>query len=323
MKTRTKIWLGILLVLAIVALTGWYLQRHALPVLQPAGQIGIKERNLMAFTAAASLLVVTPVFILMGVFAWKYRERPRADSAATLGAGGLLVPGKAKRPPQYHPDEEGNWKLETVWWLIPTAMMVVISAITWRSSYALDPFKQLASSQKPLHVQVVAMDWKWLFIYPDQKVASVNYAPIPAGRPVTFDITSDTVMSSFWVPSLGGQMYAMPGMDTQLNLQAAKAGTYNGSSANIGGKGFADMKFQVAAMDAAHFNDWARSIQQSSSAVPQLDTAHYTKLAEPGTTVGINRFKLANTGLYDTIVMKYMMPTGDGKGNGNVTGATE
>jgi cytochrome o ubiquinol oxidase subunit 2 len=302
MKTRTKVWLGILLSLAVVAVTGWYIGKYPMPVIHPAGQIGTKERNLMAFTAAASLAVVTPVFILMGVFAWKYREG-------------------AKKPAKYHPDEEGNWKLEAVWWLIPTALMVVISTITWRSSYALDPFRPLSSSQKTLHVQVVAMDWKWLFIYPDQKVASVNVAPIPVNTPVEFDITSDTVMSSFWVPSLGGQMYAMPGMSTKLNLEAAKSGTYNGSSANIAGKGFADMKFQVLADDNDGFNSWIHGMQHRTTT--RLDADAYAKLAKPGMQARATYYSSVDSQLYDTIVMKYMMPMGDGGENVGVTGITK
>jgi cytochrome o ubiquinol oxidase subunit 2 len=314
MKIRTKVWLGILLGLAIVAGTGWYIGRYPMPVIHPAGQIGIKERNLIAFTAAASLAVVTPVFILLGTFAWKYRERPGENVAKGQNA-------QSRRAPKYHPDEEGNWKLETVWWLIPTAMMVVISVITWRSSYALDPFKTLASSQKPLHVQVVAMDWKWLFIYPDQKVASVNYAPIPVDRPVTFDITSDTVMSSFWVPALGGQMYAMPGMDTQLNLQATKTGTFNGSNANIGGKGFADMRFQVSASNEDEFESWIAGMQHATTT--KLDVASYAKLAKPGIQTKATYYSSVEPRLYDTIIMKYMMPTGSGEGDVSVTGTTE
>lgn len=288
MRKHTKLLLGFAILTAIVAAASWYLGRHPIPVLQPAGIIGHKERNLMVFCAVLSLAVVIPVFGMLGYIAWHYREGNK----------------KAK----YSPNQDGNHLAEIIWWVVPTLMMVVISTVTWRSSYALDPYKSLSSTQKSLHIQVVAMDWKWLFIYPDHKVASVNEAAIPIGTPVDFEITSDTVMSSFWAPQLGGQMYAMPGMSTHLNLEAAREGDYRGVAANISGKGFSDMKFVLKAVPNDKFASWVTHAQRSS----KLTQDAYDTLAKPGTVAKPAYYNLPEDGLYDTIMMKYMMPMHEG-----------
>lgn len=292
MKKHGAIWSGVLALAAIIAATGWYLHRHAIPVLQPAGEIGTKERSLIIFCAALSITIVVPVFSMLIFFAWKYREsNTKAD---------------------YKPDQDGNWKAETLWWAFPGILLAIISVITWRSSYALDPFKPLNSNKKTLHIQVVAMDWKWLFIYPDQHIARVNVVDIPVGTPVEFDITSDTVMTSFWAPQLGGQMYAMPGMVTKLNLVADKAGDYNGVAANISGKGFADMKFTVHALPPEIYGHWVDIMHH----IPKnhLTAAEYAKLAKPGVITNTSErdsgYSTIDPNLYDTIVMKYMMPIG-------------
>lgn len=289
MKKQIKIWMGILLGLAIIMLTGWYLDHHLVAVLQPAGEIGHKERNLIIFCALISVVVVVPVFSMLGFFAWKYREdKPRG---------------------RYNPHLEGSAKAETIWWLIPTALMVVISTITWRSSYALDPYKQLSHpGVSTLHVQVVALDWKWLFIYPDQHVASVSQAAIPVDTPVDFEITSDTVMTSFWAPQLGGQMYAMPGMATQLNLQASKTGDYRGVAANISGKGFANMTFTIKALPKTDFTTWVTHTKHTPE---PLNARTYADLAHPGIAKKPAYYGSVDPALYDTIMMKYMMPMGN------------
>lgn len=287
MKKRAKIWFGLLLAVAATVLAGWYLRRHMVAVLEPAGEVGHKERNLIAFCAALSILVIVPVFTLLGVFAWKYRE------------------GNVRA--KYSPELEGSNLAETIWWLIPTVLIGIIAVITWRSSYAMDPFKRLDTSKQTLHVQVVALDWKWLFIYPGQKVASVNEAAVPVGTPVDFELTSDTVMTSFWAPQLGGQMYAMPGMNTHLNLEAGKAGNYSGVAANISGKGFAGMDFTVKAVKSADFTKW---VQTAKHATNKLTTASYAQLARPSQNVRPSYYGTIDPSLYDTIVMNYMMPSG-------------
>lgn len=286
MKKHAKLLMGFAVLTVITAVASWYLARHPIPVLQPAGTVGHQERNLIIFCALLSLAVVLPVFGMLGHIAWKYRE---GNKKAT-----------------YRPNEDGNHLAEAIWWLVPTLMMVVISIITWRSSYALDPYKQLSSTQKTLHIQVVALDWKWLFIYPDKNIAMVNQVAIPINTPVDFEITSDTVMTSFWVPQLGGQMYAMPGMSTHLNLDARRTGNFDGVAANISGKGFSDMKFQVQAMTHRGYEGWIDALQRTQNI--RLDAAAYAALASPSTANKPTYYNLTNRGLYDTIMMKYMMP---------------
>lgn len=283
--------------LAVAGVATVFFTHHNIPVLQPAGEIGHKERGLIMFTAGISLVVVVPVFIMLGMIAWRYRE------------------GNARRG-RYDPKLEGSGKLEAVWWMIPAVMITIIGVITWSSSYALDPFKPLAGA-KTEHIQVVALDWKWLFIYPEERVASVNIAYVPVGTPVEFDITSDTVMTSFWAPQLGGQMYAMPGMVTKLNLRADKPGQYRGVAANISGKGFAEQTFSIGAVQPRLFPESLSAMRAGPS---KLTAASYAALAKPGTLPAgaVRYYSSVDPNLYDTIVMKYMMPTSGDSGVGTV-----
>lgn len=293
MKKRYKIGLAVLLAFVGIMAASLYMHSHSVPVLHPAGSIGQKEQQLMVFALALSLIVVVPVFVLLFTFAWKYREGNKRAA--------------------YRPDSGGNKIAEIVWWAVPGALILILSIVTWRSSHALDPYKPLTSSKKPLTVQVVSLNWKWLFIYPEQHIATVNYLQIPEQTPVTFDITSDTVMNSFWIPSLGGQIYAMPGMSTQLHLQANGAGTYAGSSANISGAGFSGMTFTAKSTSQHDFDMW---VQQASHAPLKLDQTTYAALAKPSKNNAITYYRAPATDLYDTIVLKYMMPeTNQGSNN--------
>ena len=291
MKKHAKIWLALGVVAAVVAAMSWYLPRHVVAVLQPAGEIAHKQLNLIIICSVLSGLIVVPVFSLLIYIAWKYRE--------------------GNQTAKYTPEFESSWKIETIWWLVPTMLLLIISVITWRSSYALDPFKPLKSDKPVLRIQVVAMDWKWLFIYPDEKIARVNTLDIPVGTPVEFDITSESTMNSFWVPQLGGQMYAMPGMTTKLNLVADKAGDYRGVSANIGGKGFADMHFMVHALPPDVYDIWLGVMHRLPN---HLTADEYAKLTKPGVVLNpterSNAYSSVEPGLYDKIVMNYMMPAG-------------
>jgi len=275
--------------LAVIALAGWYLHHHLIPVLQPAGPVAEKERNLIIFCVVISAIVVIPVFAMLGLFAWRYRE---GNHNAT-----------------YSPDLGGSALAEVVWWLVPTAIIVIISVVTWRSTYALDPFKPLPSNKPTLHIQVVALDWKWLFIYPGQNVASINEAAVPVNTPVDFELTSDTVMNSFWDPQLGGQMYAMPGMETQLNLEASKLGSFHGLSANINGDGFAGMTFTVKSMQQNGFNRWVTAAKHSGRS---LTSSQYASLARPSENNPVTYYGSVQPELYDTIMLKYMIPTTEG-----------
>lgn len=278
----------VVLLLAVIAATVYYFSNVDIAVFNPQGEIAHKQRNIIYFTLILSAVVVMPVFIMLGVFAWKFRE------------------GNEKA--NYRPDWKSNHWLEIVWWGIPCAIILVLSVVTWRTSHELDPYKPLDSHVKPLKVQVVALQWKWLFLYPEQGIASVNLLEIPEKTPINFTMTSDAPMNAFWVPSLGTQVYAMSGMSTKLHLIADKPGDYRGSSSNISGKGFANMAFTVRAVNPADFGKWVAEKQNSNEG---LDMTAYDKLAKPSTPEKPRFYRLADGGLYDKIVMKYMMPNHD------------
>ncbi|MGC1177035.1 MAG: ubiquinol oxidase subunit II [Candidatus Saccharimonadales bacterium] len=272
-------------ILWLIGILAFYLRKSNFAVLNPMGEVAAKERNLLIFTVLLGLLVVVPVFIMTFTIAWKYRE------------------GNTKA--NYKPDWDHNLAAETLWWGIPSTIIVLLSVITWNSSHALDPHKPLSAAAPPMTIQVVALNWKWLFIYPRQGVASVNEVHLPVNQPVTFEITADAPMNSFWIPQLGGQIYAMPGMSTRLNLMATKAGAYKGSSANLSGKGFAGMKFTAIASSQTDLKLWLASAQRSSSA---LDAAAYHRLAQPSENNKPTLYSSAESALYDRVVMKYMVP---------------
>ena len=272
---------------AVILLIGCaYLSRRTIAVLQPAGTIAGQERSLMLTAVALGMVVIIPVYILTIVIALRYRAGSR----------------HAKK---YSPSWDHSRLLEGVWWVIPLVIITILSVITWHSSYSLDPFKPLPASGKPLTIQVVALDWKWLFLYPGEHIASVNQVHLPINRPVTFDITSDTVMNSFWIPQLGGQIYAMPGMSTELHLMAGKPGTYDGSSANISGNGFAGMAFTAKTEPQQDFDAWAARSAKSSD---RLTLASYSQLAKPSRNNPVRTYVLGTSNLFEYTVMKYMEP---------------
>jgi cytochrome o ubiquinol oxidase subunit II len=182
----------------------------------------------------------------------------------------------------------------------------VLAIITAVSTHALDPYKPLRSEKEPVKVQVVALEWKWLFIYPDQGIATVNYLNIPEDTPVELTITADAPMNSFWVPALAGQVYAMTGMSTKLHFMADSTATHNGSSANLSGDGFADMRFKVNAMTQDDFNAW---IQQSMASSDWLTPASYEELEKPSKAVPEKTYGLVQGNIYDDVIMKYMGET--------------
>lgn len=292
MKLKRQIGFIVLFIAAFVALLVFLTHGADVAVLNPKGLIAEKERSLIIFTCVLGLGVVIPVFVMLFAFAWRYREGNT----------------KAKYTPEW-----GHSRLfETIWWGIPCAIILVLAVVTWKATHELDPYRALASATPPLKVQVVALQWKWLFIYPGQKVAAVNTLPLPEKTPINFDITSDAPMNSFWIPSLGGQVYAMSGMSTQLHLIADQPGIYSGSSANISGQGFAGMKFAAKVMSRQDFDTWVRSAQSSAST---LGAAEYEALARPSKDVPQAAYALTKTDLYDTIVQKYMTPATAGTTN--------
>jgi cytochrome o ubiquinol oxidase subunit 2 len=286
MNKQTKRVFIAVVVLWFIGLMVWYLHDLNIAVLNPRGAIAFRERRLMIITVLLGLIVVLPVYAMLFGFAWRYRE------------------GNPKKT-RYSPELTGNRLLETIWWGVPTAIILTLSVIAWNSSHALDPHKSLSVNAKPLTVQVVALDWKWLFIYPQQGVASVNFVQLPVGTPVTFNITADAPMNSFWVPQLGGQIYAMTGMATQLHLVADKAGSYDGSSANISGKGFAGMRFTVQAGSVDDFNNWVQSARNSPYSLNMDD---YAQLARPSQNNEVKLFSSVDTDLFNKVLLQYMGP---------------
>lgn len=261
-----------------------WLATHAssLAILNPQGVIAAKERNLMVTATALMLLVIVPVWILAFGIAWRYR-------ATNLKA-------------RYQPNWNTSGWLEGLWWGIPCAIIVVLSILTWTSTHELDPYRPISSQKEPLMVQVVALQYKWLFIYPEHNIATVDYLQLPVGRPVNFVITADAPMNSFWIPQLGGQIYAMPGMSTRLSLQADYDGAYRGSSANLSGTGFADMNFTARAVSDAQFEQWLVQVRASGGA---LTDEAYKELARPGVAKANQTFSSTRPGLYDEIVNTY------------------
>lgn len=254
-------------------------------VLLPKGEIGIKQRNLLIFIQAAMLIFIIPVYIITFVFSWWYRSE---NKKAT-----------------YDPHLVDHKIAEFIWWGLPLVFTLVVSAITWVKTHELDPYKPIESDKDPITIEVVALQWKWLFMYPEEEIATINYIRIPKDTPVRFKITADAPMNSFWIPSLGGQIYAMPGMETQLNLIANEEGKFRGSSANISGKGFAGMVFFTESSSDDAYEEWVKTVQQSNKS---LDWSEYEKIAAPSENNPVELYQLKDSNLFNEIIMKFMKP---------------
>ncbi|MEK7148742.1 MAG: ubiquinol oxidase subunit II [Patescibacteria group bacterium] len=281
----------VIFVAAVVGLTiffGAYIGSHNMGVFNPKGIIALAEMNLIITTTLLMLIVVIPVFVLLAVFVWRYRASNT----------------KAK----YTPDWHSNRALEIIWWTIPIIIISIIAGITWTSSHELDPYKPIVSNVPPITIQVVALDWKWLFIYPEQNIATVNFVQFPKDTPVNFKITADAPMNSFWIPQLAGQIYAMAGMDTKLHIVSNEEGEYAGVSANYSGFGFSGMKFIAKATSKEEFDKWVKEVRQSPNA---LSLDEYNKLAKKSRNNEVAYYSSVAEKLYTMIIMKYMTPEMD------------
>ncbi len=247
-------------------------------VLDPVGPVGAAQRLILVDSLAIMLAIVIPVIVLIGAFAFWFRA---SNSRAF-----------------YWPDWEFSGHLELIVWSIPALVVVVLGGVAWYGSHDLDPSHPLPGA-KPIHVEVVALDWKWLFIYPDEGVASVNALAAPVGVPIRFTITSSGVMNSFFVPQLGSQIYAMAGMATELNLQADRPGTFRGFSANFSGDGFADMNFDFKALPAEGYAQW---IAQAKASTADLSRDRYAELVKPSVNVSPTLYRSVERGLFESIV---------------------
>ncbi|MET0029150.1 MAG: ubiquinol oxidase subunit II [Candidatus Thiodiazotropha sp.] len=250
--------------------------------LDPQGVIAQREDHLLLITLGLMLIVVIPVLAMTLWFAWHYR------------AGNH----KARYMPEWSSVRVDVWV-----WVVPALIVAVLAVLTWTYTHRLNPYAPLESTQPPLKVQVVALDWKWLFIYPEQGLASVNKLVIPVGRPVSFDITSDTVMNAFFIPQLGGQIYAMAGMRTELHLRADHAGTYFGENTQYSGRGFPYQNFKVIAKAPEDFQHW---VQQVGAHTERLDWSRYERLQKPSVREPVQTFAHVDQGLFDRIMNQYM-----------------
>lgn len=257
-------------------------------VLRPSGDIAMQQRDLIVVSTILMLLIVLPVMALTALFAWRYRQ--------------------SNREATYDPEWHHSTQLELVIWSAPLLIIIALGAVTWIATHTLDPFRpleridaqrELAADVKPLKVQVVAMDWKWLFIYPDYGIASVNEMAAPVDVPIEFSITASTVMNSFFVPALAGQIYAMPAMETKLHAVINQAGDYEGFSANYSGHGFSHMRFRFAGLSGADFDAWVAKVK---AAKDPLNREEYLRLEQPSEREPVRHYGTTMAGLFDAVV---------------------
>jgi len=252
-----------------------------LELLDPKGDIGAQEKHLILLALGLMLLVVIPVIVLTLAFAWRYRA---SNTKAT-----------------YAPKWAHSTAIEVVVWTIPCVIVAFLAVLIWRTTHSLDPYKPLESEVAPVKVEVVALDWKWLFIYPDYGVATVNRLAVPVDTPIDFELTSASMMNSFFIPQLGSQIYAMAGMQTQLHLIVDTPGTYAGRSSAFSGPGFSDMHFDTVATSRADFDAW---VQAAKAAPATLDDATYKLLEQPSVKAPVTTYAGVAPGLFDSIVSR-------------------
>ena len=263
-------------------------------LLHPSGTVAAQQGHLIVQSTVLMLLIVIPVIALTIFFAWRYRH---SNTRAT-----------------YAPDWDHSTQLELVIWAAPLFIIIALGALTWISSHTLDPYRPLQrldqsralpAGIKPLTVEVVALDWKWLFIYPEQGIAVVNEMAVPVDVPINFKITASSVMNSFFVPALAGQVYAMPGMQTQLNAVINRSGDYEGFSANYSGAGFSGMHFNFRGLSATDFDHW---VQSAKGGGQELNNAAYLQLARPSEREPVRHYSSVTPGLYDAILTQCVTP---------------
>jgi cytochrome o ubiquinol oxidase subunit 2 len=264
-------------------------------VLSPAGDVAAQQRDLLVEATILMLLIIVPVMVTTVVFAWRYRQ---SNTAAA-----------------YEPDWNHSTYLELMIWSLPLLIIICLGAITWSSTHLLDPYRPLgriardrpvSGDVQPLRVEVVALDWKWLFIYPDFGVATVNDLAAPVNQPIEFRITSSSVMNSFYVPALAGQIYAMPAMQTQLKAVINRPGVYEGFSANYSGAGFSGMRFTFRGLDDADFKSW---VAEAKAQGTRLDRAAYLRLERPSENEPVRRYSTVDSTLFKAIVELCVEPS--------------
>lgn len=263
-------------------------------VLNPSGDIALQQRDLVVISTVLMLLIIIPVMVLIVLFAWRYRH--------------------SNTDARYEPDWDHSTQLELVIWAAPLLIIICLGALTWMGTHLLDPFRplgrvaagqSLAQEATPLEVNVVALDWKWLFIYPEEGIATVNELAAPVDRPINFRITASSVMNSFYIPALAGQIYAMPGMETKLHAVINKPGVYQGFSANYSGAGFSGMKFAFHGLSQTAYDKWVTKVKADGAA---LTRTGYLELERPSENVPVRYYNSVETGLYKAILNMCVEP---------------
>jgi cytochrome o ubiquinol oxidase subunit 2 len=254
-------------------------------ILDPQGPIGAAEKTILIDSVAIMLAIVVPTIVAIFAFAYWFR----ASNSRAL----------------HLPDWEYSGRIELVVWSIPTLTIILLGGVAWIGAHQLDPAKPIEGSSKPLTIQAVSLDWKWLFIYPDQKVATINTLTVPAGVPLQFQLTSASVMNAFFIPQLGSLIYTMYGMTTRLNLQADTPGTLQGLSGHFSGDGFSDMHFDVRVVPTEQFSKWA---QDASQVEKSLDERSYEQIAKPSMKNTPAIYRLADPDLFRSIATQKIAP---------------
>lgn len=292
------IWLVIFGLIGLTTCIAMLLIGTDIRLFNTKGLMAEQQLNLGLFTMLLLFTIAIPTLIILYGFAWHYREsNDKAEYNAQTRHGKFFV-----------------FSI----WVLPTIFMLVLALVVWPATQRLEPRKSIASDVKPLTIQVVAMRWKWLFIYPEQNIATVNYIQVPVGTPIQFDLTADeTPMSSFWIPHLGGQLYAMTGHVNRLNLIAEEAGDYPGSSAEINGRGFAGMKFTARATSQAEFDKWVDDTRETSNALNEFE---YKELVKPSENNAVTVYSSVQADLYANMLMKYMGSHGNSSNNQESSG---
>jgi cytochrome o ubiquinol oxidase subunit 2 len=254
-------------------------------ILDPQGPIGAAEKTILIDSVGIMLAIVLPTIIAIFAFAFWFR---------------------ASNTRAFHwPDWEYSGRIELVVWSVPALTVILLGGVAWIGAHQLDPARAVEGPDKPLTIQAVSLDWKWLFIYPDQKVATINTLTVPAGVPLQFELTSASVMNVFFIPQFGSMIYTMNGMATRLNLRADRPGTYEGLSAHFSGDGFSDMHFEVHVVPSEQFSKWA---QDAASADKALDERSYQALAKPSMNNASAIYRLADPDLFNAIVSQKLPP---------------
>jgi cytochrome o ubiquinol oxidase subunit 2 len=272
-----------------------FLNGCSLVVMDPSGHVAMQQRDLIVIASILMLIIIIPVMALTVYFAWKYRQ--------------------SNRDAEYDPEWHHSTHLELVIWSAPLAIIIALGAVTWVSTHTLDPYRPLEriSSSAPvtekmeqLNVEVVSLNWKWLFIYPDQGFATVNELAAPVDTPINFKVTSSDIMNSFFVPALAGQIYAMAGMETKLHAVINEPGVYDGFSANFSGDGFSHMNFKFHGMSSDAFRNWTDKVRASDA---KLDITTYKQLEKPSEDVAPAYYSSVDPTLYDKILNMCVDPS--------------